>query len=49
MWKVFVQQLEPEKNRAAIGIVLYDAAGLAVLVANLEASGRKDRAIEAIL
>ena len=41
--------LDAEKRRAAGGITLYDDTGLKDLVANLEATGRRDRAIEAIL
>jgi hypothetical protein len=41
--------LDTEKSRAGAGIALRDAAGLNDLVDNLEAAGRRDRAIEAIL
>lgn len=47
-WEVYLQLLDAEKDRAVDGIVLHDAAGLTVLIVNLEATGRKDRAIEAI-
>ena len=40
--------MDAEKRRAAAGIALYDATGLKDLVDNLEATGRIDRAIEAI-
>jgi hypothetical protein len=41
--------LDTEKSRAGAGIALYDDAGLNDLVDNLEAAGRRYRAIEAIL
>ena len=40
--------MDAEKSRAADGVALYDTAGLKDLVSNLEATGRRDRAIEAI-
>jgi hypothetical protein len=40
--------LDAEKSRAAAGVARYDATSLMDLVDNLEATGRRDRAIEAI-
>lgn len=40
--------MDGEKRRAVAGTALYDTAGLKDLVDNLEATGRRDRAIEAI-